>query len=67
MAEFLYRMQIPNEETDALTVTPSVKVPSTFIVAMNVIAGDYGVGEETKLPSHPGCHVTLSRVPCAVQ
>ena len=20
-----------------------------------------------KLPSHPGCHVTLSRVPCAKQ
>ena len=20
-----------------------------------------------KLPSHPGCHITLSRVPCAVQ
>ena len=48
MAEFLYRMQIPTEETDALTITPSVKVPSTFIVAMDVIVGDYGVGEERK-------------------
>lgn len=48
MVDFLYRMFVPNEETDALTVTPSIKVPSTFIVAMNVIAGDYGVGEERK-------------------
>ena len=21
----------------------------------------------SKLPSHPGCHITLSRVPCAIQ
>ena len=23
--------------------------------------------EIPKLPSHPGCHITLSRVPCALQ
>ena len=48
MDDLLYRMLIPDGTTDALSVSPSIKVPSTFLVALDVIAGDYGVGEERK-------------------